>query len=136
MPLVRIDLTTDRTPEQRRAIADATHHALVETLAIPDRDRFQILTAHEPSDIIAEDAGLGFQRTAGVVVIHIFTQTGRSVDIKQQVFAAIAGRLAAVGVAGADLFIAISENRSQDWSFGFGAAQYVTGELDVPAAIA
>lgn len=133
MPLVRIDLTNDRTPDQRRAIAGAIHDALVEVLAIPDRDRFQILTTHEPADIIAEDAGLGFQRSASVVVIHIFTQTGRSTDTKQQVFATLATKLAAIGVLGSDLFIAITENTPQDWSFGFGTAQYVTGELAVPA---
>lgn len=133
MPLVRIDLTNDRTPDQRRAIANATHDALVEVLAIPDRDRFQILTTHEPTDIIAEDAGLGFQRSASVVVIHIFTQTGRSTHTKQRVFATLATKLAAAGVAGGDLFIAITENTPQDWSFGFGVAQYATGELAVPA---
>jgi hypothetical protein len=133
MPLVRIDLTSDRSREQRRAIADAAHAALVEVLAIPARDRFQIITAHEPTDIIAEDADLGFERSASVVIIHIYTQVGRSTDAKQQVFAALATHLAAVGVGGADLFAAITENTPQDWSFGFGVAQYVTGELAVPA---
>jgi hypothetical protein len=134
MPLVRIDLTTDRSREQRRAIADAVHAALVEVLAIPARDRFQIITAHDPSDIIAEDANLGFDRSASVVIIHIFTQVRRSIDTKEHVFAALATKLDAVGVDGADLFAAITENTPQDWSFGFGVAQYVTGELAVPAA--
>lgn len=134
MPLVRIDLTSDRPREQRRAIADAVHGALVEVLAIPARDRFQIITAHDPADIIAEDAGLGFRRSASVVIVHIFTQAGRSVDTKQRLFAALADKLTAAGVAGADIFVGITENGPQDWSFGFGAAQYVTGELAVPAA--
>ncbi|MGH3726189.1 MAG: tautomerase family protein [Mycobacterium sp.] len=133
MPLVRIDLTADRSPEKRRAIADAIHDALVSILKIPVRDRFQIITAHEAADIIAEDAGLGFQRSGSVVIVHIFTQAGRSVETKQHLFAALADKLSAVGVDGADLFTAIHENDAQDWSFGFGVAQYVTGELAVPA---
>ncbi|MFN6548331.1 tautomerase family protein [Mycolicibacterium nivoides] len=132
MPLVRIDLTSDRSSEQRRAIADAVHDALVEVLAIPARDRFQIVTTHDPADIIAEDAGLGFERSPSVVIVHIFTQSGRTTDTKQRVFAALSDKLAAAGVAGTDLFAAISENGPQDWSFGFGVAQYVTGELTVP----
>nr|3MJZ_A Chain A, FG41 Malonate Semialdehyde Decarboxylase [coryneform bacterium]3MJZ_B Chain B, FG41 Malonate Semialdehyde Decarboxylase [coryneform bacterium]3MJZ_C Chain C, FG41 Malonate Semialdehyde Decarboxylase [coryneform bacterium]3MJZ_D Chain D, FG41 Malonate Semialdehyde Decarboxylase [coryneform bacterium]3MJZ_E Chain E, FG41 Malonate Semialdehyde Decarboxylase [coryneform bacterium]3MJZ_F Chain F, FG41 Malonate Semialdehyde Decarboxylase [coryneform bacterium]3MJZ_G Chain G, FG41 Malona len=132
-PLIRIDLTSDRSREQRRAIADAVHDALVEVLAIPARDRFQILTAHDPSDIIAEDAGLGFQRSPSVVIIHVFTQAGRTIETKQRVFAAITESLAPIGVAGSDVFIAITENAPHDWSFGFGSAQYVTGELAIPA---
>ncbi|WP_078324223.1 tautomerase family protein [Mycobacteroides salmoniphilum] len=134
MPLVRIDVTSDRTREQQRAIADAVHEALVEVLKIPVRDRFQIITGHDSADIIAEDAGLGFRRSAQVVIVHIFTQAGRTTETKQKVFSALAAKLAAVDVAGPDLFVAISENGPQDWSFGFGQAQYVTGELAVPAA--
>lgn len=133
MPLVRIDLTSDRSHKQRRAIADAVHAALVEVLTIPTRDRFQIVTAHDPADIIAEDAGLGFERSPSVVIVHVFTQSGRTTDTKQRIYAALSDKLAAVGVAGCDLFTAISENGPQDWSFGFGVAQYVTGELAVPA---
>ncbi|AMT69160.1 tautomerase family protein [Mycobacteroides immunogenum] len=136
MPLVRIDLTADRSLAQRRAIADAVHDALVAVLKIPARDRFQIITAHDAADIIAEDAGLGFERSGSVVIVHIFTQAGRTTQTKQRIFAELADRLAAVEVDGADLFLAISENRAQDWSFGFGRAQYVTGELAVPAASA
>lgn len=136
MPLVRIDLTADRSRAQRRAIADAVHDALVAVLKIPARDRFQIITAHDAADIIAEDAGLGFERSGSVVIVHIFTQAGRTTQTKQRIFAELADRLAAVEVDGADLFLAISENRAQDWSFGFGRAQYITGELAVPAASA
>lgn len=132
MPLVRIDLTSDRPRAERRAIADAVHGGLVAVLKIPERDRFQIVTAHDPADVIAEDAGLGFTRSQ-VVIVHIFTQGGRTAQTKQRVFSELANRLEAVGVAGADLFVAVSENGPQDWSFGFGKAQYVTGELAVPA---
>jgi hypothetical protein len=133
MPLIRIDLTSDRDRTQRRAIADAIHRAIVDVLAIPVRDRFQIITAHDPADIIAEDDGLGFERSPAVVIVHVFTQAGRTVETKQRLFDAIAREVGLVGVDGADLFCAVSENGAQDWSFGFGAAQYVTGELAVPA---
>ena len=35
MPLVRFDLATGRTPEAVRAIADATHQAIVDVYGIP-----------------------------------------------------------------------------------------------------
>ncbi len=134
MPLVRIDLNRGRDAFQVSAITDAIHEALLETYGIPVRDRFQIITQHEPGALIAEDAGLGFDRSAGVVMIQIFTQRGRSTQAKQELYARIAERLGQVGVAGEDVFIGYVENGPEDWSFGFGTAQYTTGEIAVPAS--
>ncbi len=134
MPLVRIDLVTGRSPEQVRSIADAIHTAIVDEYGIPERDRFQVITEHPAQLIIAEDAGLGFERTEGVVMIQVFTQGGRSDEAKQSLYAAVHDRLTEVGVASEDVFIGYVENGPQDWSFGFGRAQYVTGELGVPSA--
>ncbi|GAA3339901.1 tautomerase family protein [Curtobacterium pusillum] len=133
MPLVRIDLATGRTPEQVRAIADAIHTAIVDVYGIPVRDRFQVITEHPAQQIIAGDAGLGFDRTEGVLVIQVFTQRGRSDEAKTALYAAIHDALAGIGVASEDVFIGYVENGPQDWSFGFGRAQYVTGELGVPS---
>jgi phenylpyruvate tautomerase PptA (4-oxalocrotonate tautomerase family) len=134
MPLVRIDLVDHHTPERIRAIADAVHRAIVDVLGIPERDRFQIVTAHRPGEIVALDAGLGFDRSPDVVMIQIFTQAGRSDATKRDLFARIADQLAGTGVDGRDLFVGITENGPQDWSFGFGRAQYLTGELAIPSA--
>ncbi|WP_285042544.1 tautomerase family protein [Plantibacter sp. LMC-P-059a] len=133
MPLVKIDLTTGRDAANVREISNAIHEAIVSVYRIPPRDRFQIVTEHPAGQIIAEDAGLGFERSGGVVMIQIFTQRGRSDEAKQALYAAVADRLAEVGVDGADIFIGYVENGPQDWSFGFGRAQYLTGELAVPA---
>lgn len=132
MPLVRIDVTAGRTAQQLRQLADAIHAAIVAEYGIPERDRFQILTEHPAGQIIAEDAGLGFTRT-DPVMIQVFTQRGRSTAAKRSLYAAIAERLAAVGVAGEDIFLGYVENGPEDWTFGFGRAQYLTGELGVPA---
>jgi phenylpyruvate tautomerase PptA (4-oxalocrotonate tautomerase family) len=134
MPLVRIDVVEGRSPAELRSVADAIHTAIVEVYGIPPRDRFQIVTEHPAGLVIAEDAGLGFDRTAGVVMIQIFTQRGRAADTKARLYAAIGDALAGAGVPGEDVFIGYVENGPEDWSFGFGRAQYRTGELGVPAA--
>ncbi|MEW2404005.1 tautomerase family protein [Streptomyces sp. NPDC046862] len=136
MPLVRIDLVKGRSEDQIRAVASAVHTAVVEVLAIPERDRFQIVTEHESSRIVALDAGLGFERGDNRVVIQIFTQGGRSTETKQRLYATIAASLERVGVVGEDVFIGYVENTPADWSFGFGRAQYVEGDLGIPAAAA
>ncbi|WP_433177499.1 tautomerase family protein [Actinoallomurus sp. CA-150999] len=132
MPLVRIDLIRGRRPDDIRAIADATHRALVDVLEIPERDRFQIITEHDTDHVIALDAGLGFERTDRLVMIQIFTQSGRTTEVKQHVYRTIAKQLEPLGIAGEDIFISIMENDPQDWSFGHGRAQYTEGLLPIP----
>ncbi|MET3951145.1 tautomerase family protein [Arthrobacter sp. UYEF36] len=133
MPLVRIDVNQGRTPEQLQALSRGIHRAIVAEYGIPERDYFHVLTEHPAGQILAQDAGLGFERTPDVVMIQIFTQAGRSQEAKQSLFAAIAEKLAAIGVDGEDVFIGYVENSAGDWSFAFGRAQYVTGELGVPS---
>ena len=133
MPLVRIDMQSGREEAQVKNIANAIHNAIVEQYGIPERDRFQIINQLPEGSIIAQDAGLGFERTSGVVMVQIFTQRGRTTNAKQLLYQAIAGKLACVGVAPEDVFIGYVENGAEDWSFGFGQAQYLTGELAIPA---
>jgi phenylpyruvate tautomerase PptA (4-oxalocrotonate tautomerase family) len=130
MPLVRIDHSSARTNSAE--IAGAIHTAIVDVYGIPARDRFQVITTRDAHSIVAEDAGLGFERI-DPVIIQIFTQRGRTDEAKQKLYARIAAALEDVGVVGADVFIGYVENGPQDWSFGFGRAQYMTGELAVPA---
>jgi phenylpyruvate tautomerase PptA (4-oxalocrotonate tautomerase family) len=132
MPLVRIDVNEGRSAAELQQLSRGIHDAILGEYGIPERDYFHILTEHPRGQIFAQDAGLGFERTGGVVMIQIFTQGGRSQEAKQRLFAAVADKLAAVGVAGEDVFIGYVENSAGDWSFGFGRAQYVTGELAVP----
>ena len=132
VPLVRIDVNEGRTAAELQTLSRGIHDAILAEYGIPERDYFHILTEHPQGQIFAQDAGLGFERTRGVVMIQIFTQGGRSQEAKQRLFAAVAEKLAGVGVSGEDVFIGYVENTAGDWSFGFGRAQYVTGELAVP----
>ncbi|MGO4254737.1 tautomerase family protein [Paenarthrobacter sp. TAF1] len=133
MPLVRIDVNQGRSPAELAALSRAIHDAILAEYGIPERDYFHILTEHAQGQIVAQDAGLGFERTDSVVMIQIFTQGGRSQEVKSSLFEAIATGLAGVGVAGEDVFVGYVENSPGDWSFGFGRSQYVSGELAVPS---
>lgn len=132
MPLVRIDVNAGRTPDDLQQLSRGIHDAILAEYGIPERDYFHIVTEHPAGQIVAQDAGLGFERTAEIVMIQIFTQGGRSQEAKQSLFAAVASRLGELGIAGENVFIGYVENTAGDWSFGFGRAQYVTGELAVP----
>jgi phenylpyruvate tautomerase PptA (4-oxalocrotonate tautomerase family) len=130
MPLIRIDVVRGRDPSQLRALADTVHEVLMETFTTPLRDRFQVITQHDPDEMILLDTGLGFERSANGVVLIQVIQQGRTQDQKKALYATLSARLAERGlVAPEDLLISISENTRADWSFGFGRAQFLTGEL-------
>ncbi|MFC9362099.1 tautomerase family protein [Rhodococcus sp. NPDC057014] len=130
MPLVHIHVIENkRTPEQLRRLADVVQDVMLEHFAAPDRDRYQLVTEHKPGQIIAEDTGLGFERTDDIVVVQI-AQQGRSVDQKTAMYRALADRLhIETGVAPTDVIVSVVENTRDDWSFGNGIAQFVEGHL-------
>ena len=78
MPLVRISLLKGRPLELRRKIGDAIHRALVETIDVPQRDRFQLLNEHEPGDLVYDSDYLGIARTNDIVIVQITISTGRT----------------------------------------------------------
>ena len=94
MPLVRIDLVEGRTDVQVRALADTVQQVMLDIFAAPERDRYQVIHEHKPGRIIAEDTGLGFERTDGVVLIQV-TQQGRDDEQKKALYRALADRLKA-----------------------------------------
>lgn len=130
MPLVRIDVVEDRrTPDQLRELADVVQDVMLDTFAAPPRDRYQIITEHKPGQIIAEDTGLGYTRTDDLVVVQI-VQQGRSESQKEATYRALADRLAErTGLSPQDLIVSVTENTREDWSFGEGVAQFLTGQL-------
>ena len=129
MPLVRITQQDVRTPEETRQMADLVQDVMLELFAAPPGDRYQIVETLPVGSIIAEDTGLGLERSDGVVIIHI-TQQGRGEEQKKAIYAALAERLSAAGlVREDDLIISVVENGHEDWSFGKGRAKFLTGEL-------
>ena len=129
MPLVRIDLQKGRTTEELRRLADTVQDVMLDVFAAPPGDRYQIITEHAEGQIIAEDTGLGFDRTDGIVIIQIFQQ-GRSTEQKVAAYAELAKRLEGeCGVRPEDLIISVMANRHVDWSFGRGEAQFLDGTL-------
>ncbi len=129
MPLVRIDVHQGRTPEELRLIADTVHEVMLEVFAAPPGDRYQVITEHPVGQIIAEDTGLGFERTIGVTVIQI-VQQGRSQAQKKAMYREMAARLhTRCHIAPTDLILSIVTNALEDWSFGMGRAQFLEGDL-------
>ena len=127
MPLVRIDVLEGRTPEQLAAIGDGVHRAMVETIAVPALDRFQVISRHPPGGLTFDPNYLEILRSPDIVIIQITLNAGRAVERKRSLYAAIARNLAAnPGVRPEDVFVNLVEVAKENWSFGNGIAQYAS----------
>ena len=125
MPLVEIILRKGHTPEYVRSVADAVHEALVAEANVPQDDRFQIVHQVEHDALIAHPSYGGVSRTDDLVVIRITLNRGRTVEIKQKLYAEIARRLGRVAdVRPDDVLICLVEVSKEDWSFGRGLMTY------------
>jgi phenylpyruvate tautomerase PptA (4-oxalocrotonate tautomerase family) len=87
MPFVRIDLMGGRSDGQVAAIGDAVQRALVETMNVPQRDRFQVITEHSPARLRYDKAYLGVERTDGIVMVQVTLSAGRTTEQKQAFYA-------------------------------------------------
>jgi hypothetical protein len=102
---------------------------MLDVFAAPDRDRCQVIQEHRPGRIIAEDTGLGLERTDEVVIIQV-TQQGRVDSQKKALYTGLADRLRnRTGLVWSDLIVCDTENTKADWSFGMVRAQFLEGDL-------
>jgi len=129
MPFLRFDLIEGRNDAEIQLLLDVTHEVLVETLHVPPRDRYQVVHVHPRSRVVALDTGLGIARTDGLVMLQL-TSRPRKKASKLDFYRVPAERLSsACGIAPSDLVVNFVINDDEDWSFGMGRAQFMTGEL-------
>ena len=125
MPLVRITLARGKDARTRRAIADGVHEALVATAGVPADDRFQVVEEVEPENLIFDPTYLGLRREGPVVFVKITLNAGRSVAVKQALYARVADELAArAGLRRDDVLVSLIEVARENWSFGGGLMSY------------
>ena len=129
MPLVYIDLIEGRTPSEVRSLLDTIHDAVVDAFEVPPGDRYQVVHTHPAHEIVAWDTGLGIERSSRLVVVHMVSRR-RTRETKEKFYELLASNLTnRCAVDTADLIVSITENGDEDWSFGHGRAQFLTGEL-------
>jgi phenylpyruvate tautomerase PptA (4-oxalocrotonate tautomerase family) len=129
MPLLRFDLIEGRSESEIKTLLDAAHRAMLAAFKVPERDRYQIVTEHKRGQMIIEDTGLGMKRTNKVVFLQV-TSRPRGRTAKEAFYELLTEELQkSCGIAPSDVVVSIIENTDEDWSFGFGRAQFLTGEL-------
>jgi len=127
MPLVRVSLLEGTPDSFKNKVGDSIHQALVETIQIPQQDRFQVFTGHSKSGFFYDAEYLTINRTDHLVIIQITISFGRSLEVKKALYKRIVDLLLqSVQLRPEDVFVNIEETQKENWSFGNGIAQYVT----------
>jgi 4-oxalocrotonate tautomerase len=115
-----------RRPSIEKHWGDGVHRALVEAIAIPPDDRFQVISEHAAADLIYDPQYLGVHRSDRIVFVQTTMSQGRKPQQKRKLFKRMAEILEeSPGLARQDLLVSVLETSWENWSFGKGEAQYM-----------
>ena len=115
MPLVRIDHPSGKPAAYRDALSEGVYEAMRSTFAVPEDDRFLILSEHSNTEIVHPDSYLGISYSNELVVIQITCNDSRSLEQKKSLYAAIADRLSnKPGLRREDIFVSLVEVKKEN----------------------
>jgi phenylpyruvate tautomerase PptA (4-oxalocrotonate tautomerase family) len=101
------------------------YQAMLDILNVPKNDRFQIITEYSEAGLQFDREYLGIHRSDDCVFLQITLNAGRTVEMKQRFYKALADGLhETLQIRKEDVFINLIEVAKENWSFGNGEAQY------------
>lgn len=110
--------------EYLNSLADGIHEALVRSFLVPEDDRFLVIHQHQEDEFYYHPNYLGSYRDDDLVVIQILGGKPRPEEVKRAFYADLAETLLRkVGLKPGNVFVTVSTNNFEDWSFGDGKAQ-------------
>jgi 4-oxalocrotonate tautomerase len=125
MPIVRIDFLEREAPDYGVQVGRIIAQALTDVLNVPKDDLFQVITTHTKTGLQFDRDYLGIHRTDDCIFVQITLNTGRTVEMKQRFYKAVADGLhGKVKLRREDVLINLVEVPKENWSFGNGEAQY------------
>ena len=129
MPLVKVSLLKGRSKEEKKALLDAIHSALMDAFKIPESDRNQRIFEFEP-----ENFDIPAGKTSNYTLIEMDVFPGRSLDAKRNLYKTIVHSLEKLGIQLNDILIILNEPLLDNWGVrgGIPASEIDLGfKLDV-----
>lgn len=128
MPATRIETRRGWIGARRREIIEAVQRGLLTGLEIPETDRCIRLTEYDDDAMIAPPG-----KGVSWMVIEITLFSGRSLDAKRRLYAALTEELGAFGIPAADIKIVLVEVAPENWGLrGLPASEIDLGyRIDV-----
>lgn len=115
MPSTLVSIRKPRPPEERRAICEAVHAALVEAIKIPERDRTVRLQT-----FAAEDFAVNPKATENYTIVEVSLFTGRTLQAKRELYQALVRRLGVFGIEPLDIKVILYEVPRENWGLRGG----------------
>lgn len=97
MPFIRTAVKRGSSPEQKQAIVDGVHQALVASIGMPIDELFNLVSEYQPENFYYDRRFNSISRSDNLVVIEITMRRGRSDAMKKTLYANIAANLEMLG---------------------------------------
>ena len=110
MPLVKVSLLKGKPKEDKKALLDAIHSALIEAFKIPENDRNQRIFEFE-----SENFDIPEGKTSNYTLIEIVAFPGRSLNAKRKLYQTIVQNLKELDIQPNDLLIVLKEPPLDNW---------------------
>lgn len=110
MPTVTVEVRRKYTTEEEIAIIDAMHHAMMTGIKTPTWDKNIRLIVHEPHRFTSPP---GKSDRYTLVTFDMFS--GRSIEAKRNLYAAIVQNLSELGIEPVDVLINLREHHPENW---------------------
>lgn len=115
MPLVQVSVIGEKTPQEKTAIMDAIHAALVDAFGIPEHDRNIRLRSYTPGDWMLPPG-----KSERYVLVEITAFDGRTPETKGKLFSQIVANLGALGIEPDDVFVIVMDQPLHNWGIRGG----------------
>jgi phenylpyruvate tautomerase PptA (4-oxalocrotonate tautomerase family) len=119
MPATTIDVRTQYSEEQERALIDAVHAALVDAFKIPPHDKNVRLVVHAPHRLACPPTA---RKPEAYTYVTIDAFVGRSLDAKRALYRGIVHSLAPFGIPPDHVQILLREHPAENWGIRGGQA--------------
>merc|ERR1719240_688105 len=126
MPLIHVYHPEGKDRAYLDGVSDGLHEAMLEAWKIPLKDRFQIFHEKKLADLQIDKEMWDVDRSDDVIVFHVFTSP-RTSEMKLALYERLPQILEEkVKLRPEDVFISVSSNTREDWSFGNGKAHLLS----------
>ena len=115
MPIARIEVRRNWTPEEQQYLMESVHASLVEAFKIPEHDRLIRYVEHRPEHFAIPPGATG-----NYTLVEISAFPGRSIEAKRNLYKGIVSRLGAAGIDPKDVRIVLHEVPMDNWGIRGG----------------
>lgn len=110
MPLVKVSLLRGKSKEDKKALLDAIHAALIAAFKIPENDRNQRIFEFEPENFEIPEG-----KTSNYILIEMDVFPGRSIEAKRKLYRTIVQNLRELNIQASDVLIVLNEPQLDNW---------------------